>query len=145
MSRSVSWVTKVQNGRIPLDRAGVVLKLAEVLGVETPELTGQPYRHEPQRSTRATPPSRDYGWRCNKPSCPAAPLWSETESRHPCGISPDKSGWLRLCAIFDPASGASPWTYILPYGILTTFSFDIAGDVVCLLTGAGDGMTGFRG
>jgi hypothetical protein len=26
---------------------------------------------------------------------------------HPCGISPDKSDWLRLCAIFDPASGAS--------------------------------------
>jgi hypothetical protein len=36
MSRSVSWVTKVENGRIPLDRASVVLKLAEVLGVETP-------------------------------------------------------------------------------------------------------------
>ncbi|MBC6463758.1 multiprotein-bridging factor 1 family protein, partial [Actinomadura sp. HBU206391] len=46
MGRSVSWVTKIENGRLPLDRASVVAKLAELLGVEVPELTGQPYRHD---------------------------------------------------------------------------------------------------
>ncbi|MCP2340406.1 helix-turn-helix domain-containing protein [Actinomadura rupiterrae] len=46
MDRSVSWVTKIENGRLPLDRASVLAKLASVLDVEVPELTGQPYRHE---------------------------------------------------------------------------------------------------
>lgn len=46
MSRSVSWVTKIENGRLPLDRASVLARLAKVLDVEIPELTGQPYRHE---------------------------------------------------------------------------------------------------
>jgi transcriptional regulator with XRE-family HTH domain len=46
MGRSVSWVTKVENDRLPLDRASVTARLAEVLAVEVPELTGQPYRHE---------------------------------------------------------------------------------------------------
>ncbi|WP_165495239.1 helix-turn-helix domain-containing protein [Actinomadura roseirufa] len=46
MDRSVSWVTKIENGRLPLDRASVLGKLARVLDVELPELTGQPYRHE---------------------------------------------------------------------------------------------------
>ncbi|WP_433227942.1 helix-turn-helix domain-containing protein [Actinomadura formosensis] len=46
MDRSVSWVTKIENGRLPLDRASVLAKLARVLDVEIPELTGQPYRHE---------------------------------------------------------------------------------------------------
>ncbi|SEG31270.1 Helix-turn-helix domain-containing protein [Thermomonospora echinospora] len=46
MDRSVSWVTKIENGRLPLDRASVVAKLAQVLEVEVAELTGQPYRHE---------------------------------------------------------------------------------------------------
>lgn len=46
MERSVSWVTKIENGRLPLDRASVLAKLAEALDVEIPELTGQPYRHE---------------------------------------------------------------------------------------------------
>ena len=46
MDRSVSWVTKIENGRLSLDRASVLAKLAKVLDVEMPELTGQPYRHE---------------------------------------------------------------------------------------------------
>ncbi|MGA4994287.1 hypothetical protein [Nonomuraea bangladeshensis] len=33
-------------GRMPLDRMSVVGQLAEALGVEVAELTGQPYRHE---------------------------------------------------------------------------------------------------
>ncbi|GCD98335.1 helix-turn-helix domain-containing protein [Embleya hyalina] len=44
--RSVSWVSKVENGRVPVDRMSVLAKLANVLGVEVVELTGQPYRHE---------------------------------------------------------------------------------------------------
>lgn len=44
--RSVSWVSKIETGRLPLDRMSVLGQLAEVLGVEVIELTGQPYRHE---------------------------------------------------------------------------------------------------
>jgi hypothetical protein len=39
-------MSRVENGRLPLDRMSVVGQLAEVLGVEVAELTGQPYRHE---------------------------------------------------------------------------------------------------
>ncbi|GAA3143353.1 helix-turn-helix transcriptional regulator [Planomonospora alba] len=46
IGRSVSWLSKVENGRLPLDRMSVVGQLAEALGVEMAELTGQPYRHE---------------------------------------------------------------------------------------------------
>ncbi|MFD1934880.1 helix-turn-helix domain-containing protein [Nonomuraea mangrovi] len=46
IGRSVSWLSKVENERMPLDRMSVVGQLAEVLGVEVSELTGQPYRHE---------------------------------------------------------------------------------------------------
>ncbi|MBT2232296.1 helix-turn-helix transcriptional regulator [Nonomuraea sp. NEAU-A123] len=46
ISRSISWLSKVENGRMPLDRMSVVGQLAEVLGVEVAELTGQPYQHE---------------------------------------------------------------------------------------------------
>ncbi|MFE5922607.1 multiprotein-bridging factor 1 family protein [Streptomyces sp. NPDC056468] len=46
VDRSVSWVSKVETGRLPLDRMSVLGQLAEVLGVEVIELTGQPYRHE---------------------------------------------------------------------------------------------------
>ncbi|WP_143590728.1 helix-turn-helix domain-containing protein [Thermoactinospora rubra] len=46
IGRSVSWLSKVENGRLPLDRMSVLGQLAEALGVEVPELTGQPYRHE---------------------------------------------------------------------------------------------------
>ncbi|WP_344967015.1 helix-turn-helix transcriptional regulator [Streptosporangium fragile] len=46
IGRSVSWLSKVENGRMPLDRMSVVGQLAEALGVEVAELTGQPYRHE---------------------------------------------------------------------------------------------------
>jgi len=46
IGRSVSWLSKVENGRMPLDRMSVVGQLAEVLGIEVAELTGQPYRHE---------------------------------------------------------------------------------------------------
>ncbi|MEV0965624.1 helix-turn-helix transcriptional regulator [Streptomyces sp. NPDC049910] len=46
VARSVSWVSKVETGRLPLDRMSVLGQLAEVLGVEVIELTGQPYRHE---------------------------------------------------------------------------------------------------
>ncbi|MFI7125873.1 helix-turn-helix domain-containing protein [Nonomuraea sp. NPDC050153] len=46
VGRSVSWLSKVENGRLPLDRMSVVGQLAEVLGVEVAELTGQPYQHE---------------------------------------------------------------------------------------------------
>ncbi|WP_344837551.1 helix-turn-helix transcriptional regulator [Actinocorallia longicatena] len=46
IGRSTSWVSKVENGRLPLDRASVVARVAEALGVEVGELTGQPYRHE---------------------------------------------------------------------------------------------------
>ncbi|MFG2850232.1 multiprotein-bridging factor 1 family protein [Streptomyces mirabilis] len=44
--RSVSWVSKIETGRLPLDRMSVLGQLAEVLGVEVIELTGQPYRHD---------------------------------------------------------------------------------------------------
>lgn len=46
VDRSVSWVSKIETGRLPLDRMSVLGQLAEVLGVEVVELTGQPYRHE---------------------------------------------------------------------------------------------------
>lgn len=46
MGRSASWVSKVERGDLPLDRASVLAKIAEVLSVEVVELTGQPYRHE---------------------------------------------------------------------------------------------------
>ncbi|WP_405909276.1 helix-turn-helix transcriptional regulator [Streptomyces sp. NBC_00828] len=46
VDRSVSWVSKIETGRLPLDRMSVVGQLAEVLGVEVIELTGQPYRHD---------------------------------------------------------------------------------------------------
>jgi transcriptional regulator with XRE-family HTH domain len=46
VERSVSWVSKIETGRLPLDRMSVLGQLAEVLGVEVIELTGQPYRHE---------------------------------------------------------------------------------------------------
>ncbi|MFF1934450.1 multiprotein-bridging factor 1 family protein [Streptomyces sp. NPDC058228] len=46
VGRSVSWVSKVETGRLPLDRMSVVGQLAEALGVEVIELTGQPYRHD---------------------------------------------------------------------------------------------------
>ncbi|MFI6802619.1 helix-turn-helix domain-containing protein [Streptosporangium canum] len=46
IGRSISWLSKVENGRMPLDRMSVVGQLAEALGVEMAELTGQPYRHE---------------------------------------------------------------------------------------------------
>ncbi|MFI6712757.1 helix-turn-helix domain-containing protein [Nonomuraea sp. NPDC050478] len=46
IGRSVSWLSKVENGRLPLDRMSVLGQLAGVLGVEVAELTGQPYRHE---------------------------------------------------------------------------------------------------
>ncbi|GGL27149.1 helix-turn-helix domain-containing protein [Planomonospora parontospora] len=46
IGRSVSWLSKVENGRLPLDRMSVVGQLAEALGVEMAELTGQPYRHD---------------------------------------------------------------------------------------------------
>lgn len=46
IGRSVSWLSKVENGRMPLDRMSVLGQLAEVLGVDVAELTGQPYRHE---------------------------------------------------------------------------------------------------
>ncbi|MFB9963844.1 helix-turn-helix domain-containing protein [Sinosporangium siamense] len=46
IGRSVSWMSKVENGRLPLDRMSVLGQVAEALGVEIAELTGQPYRHE---------------------------------------------------------------------------------------------------
>jgi len=46
IGRSSSWVSKVENGRLPLDRQSVIARVAEALGVEVGELTGQPYRHE---------------------------------------------------------------------------------------------------
>ncbi|MFI0090117.1 multiprotein-bridging factor 1 family protein [Streptomyces bobili] len=46
VDRSVSWVSKIETGRLPLDRMSVLGQLAEVLGVEVTELTGQPYRHD---------------------------------------------------------------------------------------------------
>ncbi|MER6130749.1 helix-turn-helix transcriptional regulator [Streptomyces sp. NPDC001815] len=46
VDRSVSWVSKVETGRLALDRMSVLGQLAEVLGVEVIELTGQPYRHD---------------------------------------------------------------------------------------------------
>jgi transcriptional regulator with XRE-family HTH domain len=46
VDRSVSWVTKIENSRLPLDRASVLGRLARALDVEVAELTGQPYRHE---------------------------------------------------------------------------------------------------
>ncbi|MGW9032487.1 helix-turn-helix domain-containing protein, partial [Streptomyces sp. NPDC055722] len=58
VDRSVSWVSKVETGRLPLDRMSVVGQLAEVLGVEVIELTGQPYRHDSAEldSGHAIPP-----------------------------------------------------------------------------------------
>lgn len=46
VDRSVSWVSKIETGCLPLDRMSVLGQIAEVLGVEVVELTGQPYRHE---------------------------------------------------------------------------------------------------
>src|SRR5690349_17587149 len=46
IGRSTSWLSKIENGRLPLDRMSVLGHVAEVLGVEISELTGQPYRHE---------------------------------------------------------------------------------------------------
>lgn len=46
IDRSPSWVSKIENGRLPLDRQSVIARIAEALGVEVGELTGQPYRHE---------------------------------------------------------------------------------------------------
>ncbi|MFJ4847252.1 multiprotein-bridging factor 1 family protein [Streptomyces sp. NPDC088733] len=46
VDRSVSWVSKVETGRLALDRMSVLGQLADVLGVEVVELTGQPYRHD---------------------------------------------------------------------------------------------------
>ncbi|WP_061290199.1 helix-turn-helix domain-containing protein [Herbidospora cretacea] len=46
IGRSVSWLSKVENGRLPLDRMSVVGQVAEALNVEIAELTGQPYRHD---------------------------------------------------------------------------------------------------
>ncbi|QKZ19907.1 helix-turn-helix domain-containing protein [Streptomyces chartreusis] len=46
VDRSISWVSKIETGRLPLDRMSVLGQLAEVLGVEVVELTGQPYRHD---------------------------------------------------------------------------------------------------
>lgn len=45
MGRSSSWVSKVERGDLPLDRASIIAKIADVLSVEVVELTGQPYRH----------------------------------------------------------------------------------------------------
>ncbi len=42
---SVSWVSQVERGAIPLDRISILDRLAEVLNIELVELTGQPYRH----------------------------------------------------------------------------------------------------
>ncbi|WP_328990310.1 helix-turn-helix domain-containing protein [Kribbella sp. NBC_01245] len=42
---SVSWVSQAERGKIPLDRFSVLDRVANVLGVEMIELTGQPYRH----------------------------------------------------------------------------------------------------
>ncbi len=42
---SVSWVSQAERGAIPLDRVSVLDRLADLLGVEMVELTGQPYRH----------------------------------------------------------------------------------------------------
>jgi transcriptional regulator with XRE-family HTH domain len=42
---SVSWVSQAERGAIPLDRFSVLDRVADVLGVEMVELTGQPYRH----------------------------------------------------------------------------------------------------
>jgi transcriptional regulator with XRE-family HTH domain len=42
---SVSWVSQAERGVIPLDRFSVLDRVADVLGVEMVELTGQPYRH----------------------------------------------------------------------------------------------------
>lgn len=46
VDRSVSWVSKIETGRLSLDRMSILGQLAEVLGVEVIELTGQPYRHD---------------------------------------------------------------------------------------------------
>jgi transcriptional regulator with XRE-family HTH domain len=45
LGRSVSWVSQVERGTLPLDRMSVLDQLARTLGVEIVELTGQPYRH----------------------------------------------------------------------------------------------------
>jgi transcriptional regulator with XRE-family HTH domain len=44
VDRSVSWLSKVENGHLPLDRMSVVIKIAGVLHVDVSELLGQPYR-----------------------------------------------------------------------------------------------------
>jgi transcriptional regulator with XRE-family HTH domain len=42
---SVSWVSQAERGALALDRLSVLDRVAEALGVEVVELTGQPYRH----------------------------------------------------------------------------------------------------
>jgi transcriptional regulator with XRE-family HTH domain len=44
VSRSTSWVAKIEGGHASLDRRSVLDHLAAALGVEVVELTGQPYR-----------------------------------------------------------------------------------------------------
>ncbi|HEY6794180.1 MAG TPA: helix-turn-helix transcriptional regulator [Kineosporiaceae bacterium] len=46
VGRSASWVAKIEGGFASLDRRSVLDHLADVLGVEVVELTGQPFRHE---------------------------------------------------------------------------------------------------
>lgn len=46
MDRTTSWMSKVETGRLPVDRMSVLAKFADILGVEIVELTGQPYRHD---------------------------------------------------------------------------------------------------
>lgn len=42
---SISWVGQAERGKLPLDRMSVLDRVANALGVEMIELTGQPYRH----------------------------------------------------------------------------------------------------
>lgn len=42
---STSWVSQVERGVLSLERISVLDRVADVLGVEIVELTGQPYRH----------------------------------------------------------------------------------------------------
>jgi transcriptional regulator with XRE-family HTH domain len=46
LSRSVGWVQKIEQGTRRPDRWSVLHQLADALGVEVVEITGQPYRHE---------------------------------------------------------------------------------------------------
>ena len=41
---SISWVGQAERGKLPLDRMSVLDRVANALGVEMIELTGQPYR-----------------------------------------------------------------------------------------------------